>query len=114
MVAVTARQENESPVCIRILGPIEATVGGRGVDCGPPKRRLLLGLLALEAGQPVPMERLLKLLWETPPPAAKRVVFAHVTRLRQALAHAAGGQAPLVRSQRGYALQVAPATVDAH
>jgi len=108
------RQRENSPVHIRVLGPIEATVGGRRVDCGPPKRRLLLGLLALEAGRPVPMERLLNLLWEAPPPAAKRVVFAHVTRLRQALAYASGDQVPLVRSQGGYALEVAPAAVDAH
>ena len=114
MVAVATRQRDNSPLCIRVLGPIEATVDGRHVDIGPPKRRLLLGLLALEAGQPVPMERLLNLLWETPPPAAKRVIFAHVARLRQALAHATGGQVPLVRTQLGYALHVAPAAVDAH
>ncbi|MFL6110782.1 MAG: BTAD domain-containing putative transcriptional regulator [Catenulispora sp.] len=98
----------------RVLGPVEALIDGRPVDLGPPKRRLLLALLLLEGGRPVSVERLAERLWPEPPPAARRVVFAHVARLRKALARAAEYGVELVTSSAGYALRVDPDSVDVH
>jgi DNA-binding SARP family transcriptional activator/tetratricopeptide (TPR) repeat protein len=97
-----------------VLGPIEAVVDGQPVDLGPPKRRLLLALLLLERGQSLSADRLVDLVWETPPPAARRVVFAHIARLRKALAGAARHDVALLRSQAGYRMRVEPHQVDAH
>ena len=82
---MTQRRDG-SPVQFRVLGPIEAVVNWLPVDVGPPQRRLLLGLLLLQPGEPVPVERLIDLTWKVPPPRARRAVFAHVARLRKALA----------------------------
>ncbi|HKS99810.1 MAG TPA: AfsR/SARP family transcriptional regulator [Rugosimonospora sp.] len=102
------------PVEFRVLGPLEAVVDGRRLDLGPPKRRMLLALLLLEPGHCVPVERMVDLIWEAPPPAARRVVFAHVARLRKALAPAAAYGVALLSTPPGYTLTVDPAQVDAH
>src|SRR5947209_20514037 len=93
-------------VAFRVLGPIEAVVDGRRVDLGPQKRRLVLALLLLERGRPVPVDKLVDLTWDEPPPSARRVVFAHVARLRKALAGAARHGVALVTEPSGYALRV--------
>jgi DNA-binding SARP family transcriptional activator len=98
----------------RVLGSLEAIIDGRAVDLGPPKRRVLLALLLLECGRCVPVERLVDIAWEVSPPAARRVVFAHVARLRKALAPAAAHGVALVSTPPGYTLRVDPARVDAH
>jgi DNA-binding SARP family transcriptional activator/tetratricopeptide (TPR) repeat protein len=101
-------------VAFRVLGPIEAVIDGRQVDLGPQKRRLVLALLLLECGRPVPVDKLVDLIWEEPPPSARRVVFAHVARLRKALAGAAGHGVALVTEPSGYAMRVEPDRVDVH
>jgi DNA-binding SARP family transcriptional activator len=106
--------EGQGRVEFRVLGPVEALIDGRPIDLGPPKRRLLLALLLLEGGRPVSVERLADRLWPEPPPAARRVVFAHIARLRKALACAAGYGVELVTSSAGYALRVDPDYVDVH
>jgi DNA-binding SARP family transcriptional activator len=102
------------PVEFRLLGSLEAVVDGQPVDLGPPKRRVLLALLLLECGRCVPVDRLVDIAWEVPPPAARRVVFAHVARLRKALAPAAAYGVSLVSTSPGYTLRADPAQVDAH
>jgi DNA-binding SARP family transcriptional activator len=61
----------------------------------------------------VPVERIVELAWERPPPSAKRVVFAHIARLRKALAGAGPHGVELASSPAGYMLRVDPARVDA-
>jgi DNA-binding SARP family transcriptional activator/tetratricopeptide (TPR) repeat protein len=107
------RDTGATPVAFRVLGPIMAAVDGQPVDLGPPKRRLLLALLLLECGRPVPVDRLVDLAWEEPPPAARRVVFAHVARLRKALAGAERHGVALLSTPPGYTLRAAPEQVDA-
>jgi DNA-binding SARP family transcriptional activator/tetratricopeptide (TPR) repeat protein len=104
----------DAAVEFRVLGPVEALVDGRPVDLGPAKRQLLLALLAMECGRCLPLDRLIELVWEEPPPTARRVVFAHIARLRKALAGAAGRGADLVSTPPGYTLRTDPDRVDAH
>ena len=52
-----------------VLGPLAAVHGGRTVDLGSRRReRCLLGLLLLEPGRAISIDRLIDLLWEGEPP----------------------------------------------
>ncbi len=71
---------------LRALGPVEAVVGGRLVDLGPPKQRALFALLMSRVGRPVAVDVLLEELWSgAPPPAAMTSLQAYVANLRRAL-----------------------------
>jgi hypothetical protein len=48
---------------IRILGPLEVVAGGELRKLGLGKQRTLLGLLALDPGELVPVDRLIEELW---------------------------------------------------
>ncbi len=70
----------------RILGPLEALANQVPVDLGRPKQRALLALLLLHANQPVPLDRVIDLLWGPDAPAeAFDKLQVHVSRLRRAL-----------------------------
>ncbi|MBF9130517.1 hypothetical protein I0C86_16335 [Plantactinospora sp. S1510] len=83
---------------------------------GRRQERCLLGLLLLEASRPVPIPRLVDLLWHGEPPAtATAVLSTYVSRLRTALNSGADGCGDaLVRRGDGYALEIDVAAVDAH
>ncbi|MFT7835992.1 BTAD domain-containing putative transcriptional regulator [Saccharothrix sp. BKS2] len=92
---------------VRAIGPAgPATLRGA-------RQRAVLGLLALHAGQVLPVGRLVDAVWgEDPPRTAVRTLHSHVARLRQALD--ACGLGPVLRtSNPGYALDVPPELVDA-
>jgi DNA-binding SARP family transcriptional activator/DNA-binding beta-propeller fold protein YncE len=94
---------------ISLLGPVEATSGGKPVDLGSPQQRALLVLLAARAGAVVPMDVIVDALWPTDPPAsANKVVQTYVSRLRKAL-----GEETLERRGAGYSLNRSQASVDA-
>src|ERR671935_82869 len=91
---------------IRVLGPVEASVGGRPVALGAGKPRALLAMLALNAGSAVSVDRLIEGLWgERPPATAGKLLQVYVSRLRKALA-AAGGGGEIVTRGRGYELRL--------
>ncbi|KOX05895.1 ATP-binding protein [Streptomyces sp. NRRL B-3648] len=95
-----------------ILGPTQIHTGdGTPVDPGGPRPRALLTLLLLDAGRPVPVERLLDGLYGAEPPAgALGALQSQVSRLRRRLApHTRIDAVPA-----GYTLAVGPDTVDAH
>ncbi|MEU1007357.1 BTAD domain-containing putative transcriptional regulator [Streptomyces sp. NPDC005890] len=95
-----------------ILGPTEIhTCDGTPVDPGGPRPRALLTLLLLDAGRPVPVERLLDGLYGAEPPAgALGALQSQISRLRRRLAPHTGVDAV----PAGYTLAVDPDTVDAH
>lgn len=103
----------------RVLGPVHMVVNGQPVKLGDRKQRLVLAVLLLEPNQLVPLTRLIDLLWPaSPPTSARRIVQAHLSRLRTALAVAASQCAELrtevVRRGSGYMLTCDPQLVDAH
>ncbi|MEU0547298.1 BTAD domain-containing putative transcriptional regulator [Micromonospora sp. NPDC005979] len=99
----------------RLLGPVEARYRGQSVDLGSRKQRLVLAILALEAGRVVPLDRLIDLIWSsTPPRAARNTVQALVSRLRAAFRAAGCADEVIEHRGSGYALAVDPITVDAH
>lgn len=103
----------DSPVVLRMLGPVEIRSAGVWSGEGTPQQRLLLALLALRAGQVVPVDELIDTLWEAQPPRSARASLqALVTRLRKSLAGFPGGA--LERRGEGYRLPLEPGLVDVH
>jgi predicted ATPase/DNA-binding SARP family transcriptional activator len=92
---------------VRLLGPIEASVGNGQVALGGAKQRLVLVLLALAEGRVVPTDRLVDAVWgERPAPSARRTLQVYVSTLRKALADAGADGEPLAREGAGYRLAV--------
>ncbi|MFC4536184.1 AfsR/SARP family transcriptional regulator [Sphaerisporangium dianthi] len=96
---------------VRLLGPVEVTVDDRRVPLGPPQRRAVLAALAVDADRPVPLGTLIERVWDLPPDRAADSLYAHIARLRQALA---GTAVSIERHCGGYVLEVDPERVDAH
>jgi DNA-binding SARP family transcriptional activator len=103
---------------LRVLGPVEAVVGGRVVDLGPPKQRALFALLASRVGRPVAVDVLLEALWAgAPPPAALASLRAYVANLRRVLEPGRPPRAPatvLRTHAAGYLLENRDVDVDVH
>jgi DNA-binding SARP family transcriptional activator len=97
-------------VLVRLLGPFEV-VGPRGpIAISSARQRAVLATLALDAGRPVPVSRLVDAVWPNDPPAsARNSLQSHVTRLRSVL----GDAALIVLEPAGYRLGVPPERVDA-
>src|SRR5215207_1211312 len=89
---------------VSVLGPVEASRGGRSLDLGGPQQRALLALLAVGPGMVMPIEALIDGLWPDDPPAsAGKVVQTYVSRLRRVL-----GEEAIERRGAGYLLRLAP------
>jgi predicted ATPase/DNA-binding SARP family transcriptional activator len=95
---------------IRLLGPLTVD-GARGaVAVGSARQRAVLVALALHAGTPVPVGRLIDAVWpEDPPGSARNSLQSHVARLRSAL----GDPGLIVLGPAGYRLALPPDCVDA-
>jgi len=98
---------------IRVLGPVEASAGGKPVFVGAGKPRALLALLALNAGSTISTDRLVEGLWgEAPPATAAKMVQLYVSQLRKAFADGGNG-AEIVTRGRGYELRLGDGELDA-
>jgi predicted ATPase/DNA-binding SARP family transcriptional activator len=70
----------------RLLGPLEVVSNGTLVPLPGGKPRIVLAVLALEAGHVVSVERLVDNLWGDDQPAtAEKIVLGYVSRLRKLL-----------------------------
>jgi DNA-binding SARP family transcriptional activator/WD40 repeat protein len=103
---------------IAVLGPLEVRDDtGAPVRVPGAKERLLLAVLTADAGQVVPIDRLVHALWNgNQPTTARKSLQIHMVRLRSALEpdRPPGGDGSYVlRSGGGYALTVAGDDVDA-
>ncbi|GAA3793960.1 hypothetical protein GCM10022226_11560 [Sphaerisporangium flaviroseum] len=77
----------------QLLGPVEWTVDGRGVDLGSAKQRTVLAALLTDAGRLVPWSTLIDRVWDQAPTAnARGVLYTYVNRIRRTLeqAHPSG------------------------
>src|SRR6185437_6063534 len=91
---------------VRVLGPLEASAGGRPLPLGGGKPRALLTMLALQAGSPVSTDHLIEGLWgERPPATANKMIQIFVSQVRKAL-DASGDAGRLVTRGRGYELRI--------
>src|SRR3954469_20865425 len=95
---------------IRLLGPVEASLGNGPTVLGPKQQRAVLAMLALELNRTVSTDRLIEGLWsQRAPPSAPKLVQLYVSQLRRLL----GAEAEIVTRGRGYELRLAAERVDA-
>ena len=103
---------------VRILGRLEVVDGDRQVALPRGHARVLLGLLALRAGEVVSSERLIDQLWgPMPPPTADKALHGLVSILRKRLEPDRDRGAPakvLQTRPPGYVLTIDRHQVDAH
>lgn len=104
---------------IKVLGPLEAHLDGQSVAPTAAKPRQVLALLALQAGQVVPVPLIMEELWGVSPPrSATTTLQTYVLQLRRLIGSAMGGPGPaaakdvLATRYNGYLLDVAPGGVD--
>ncbi|RKR92057.1 DNA-binding SARP family transcriptional activator [Micromonospora pisi] len=98
---------------VRLLGPVEVLGPAGPALLVGARQRAVVGLLALKAGTVVPQWRLVDALWgQHPPRTAVKSLHSHVARVRSALT-LCGLPDVLVTRESGYALRLAPETVDA-
>jgi DNA-binding SARP family transcriptional activator len=104
---------------VQLLGPLAARLAGKSVVPEAAKPRKVLALLALRAGQVVPVPVLLEELWEEcPPSSAMTTLQTYVLQLRRMIAAARPelpvGAAKDVLCTRfgGYLLQLGSGTSD--
>ncbi len=102
-----------------LLGPMTASRGGVPIKVSAHRQRAVLAMLLLEAGRPVPAQRLVEQVWgEDAPGTALNNLQVQVSALRRALRTTA----PLVATDEpvlqachgGYVLHVPAEAVDVH
>ncbi|MFG6201034.1 BTAD domain-containing putative transcriptional regulator [Nonomuraea sp. JJY05] len=102
----------------RLLGAFELVAGGRSLDLGPAKQRILFASLAVDAGHPVPTETLIDRIWDDAPPREPRkVLHTYVARSRRVLEqarHIDNEQTALERRADGYQLIMDIDRIDLH
>src|SRR4051794_22989879 len=95
-----------------VLGPLEVRQGGRIVEIGAVKPRLLLAALLLNANRPVTFDRLIEAVWPTGPPrSAMGNLYTYVSGLRRSLPP---GDGRISRGSTGYSIAVQPHELDLH
>jgi DNA-binding SARP family transcriptional activator len=95
---------------ILVLGPLEARIGGVAVRLGGPRQRAVLGVLALDPGVVVSVDRVIEGVWgDAPPTTARHLVQVYVSQLRATL----GVDDVLVSRPPGYVLATGHDAVDA-
>lgn len=97
----------------RVLGSLEVRSDGHVAGLGSPKQRATLAILLLHAGEIVPTDRLIELLWgERPPRTAAHSVQIYVSELRKML-EAEGAETRIETRPPGYRLDIEPEAIDA-
>ena len=92
-----------SRVQVRILGPVDATVEGVPRAVRGLRRKAVLAVLGLRAGEIVSTDRLIDVVWGDKPPAtAANTLQSHVSHLRGVL----GGRTLIEASPPGYVLGI--------
>jgi DNA-binding SARP family transcriptional activator len=96
-------------LAVRLLGPLEVSIGGGPVPLTTGRLRTLLAVLAMSAGGSVSVDRLAAALWDGDLPAdVRRTITVYVTRLRSLL-----GAERIGTTSVGYVLRAGPDQVDA-
>ncbi|MEU7960708.1 AfsR/SARP family transcriptional regulator [Micromonospora humida] len=113
---MSVNHDDETPLWFGVLGPVRIWRRGVPVDLGPRQQRLILGLLLVNAGQPVGVGEILEVVWgRQPPQSAVNVVHRYVGALRRlfepGLAARSAGRW-LRGDAGGYRMQVHPDDLD--
>src|SRR4051794_16434970 len=102
---------------VTVLGPVAAEADGAPVALGGRRQRAVFALLALNAGEVVSLDHLVRELWRDDPPAqATMALQSMISRLRRVLAEQAGGGGVTPRiltRPPGWLLELEPEAIDA-
>ena len=78
--------EDGQQLVVELLGPVRAWRGGQELDLGAPRRRSVLGLLALRPNRAVSRDELIDGMWgDDPPLSSVNALHVYVAGLRVAL-----------------------------
>ncbi|SDY90931.1 DNA-binding transcriptional activator of the SARP family [Amycolatopsis xylanica] len=98
-------------LALRLLGPVEAVIDGAPADLGHPRQRCVLAVLLANANTLVTVDALIDKVWGQDPPASVRnTLYAHIARLRRALAGT--DEIRIGKRSGGYLAEVDPGAVD--
>jgi len=93
---------------LRLLGPLELRIDGQRAPIARGLESALLALLAIHAGEPLAIDRLVEELWEgAPPEHAAKSIQIYVSRLRKAV-----GNERIATTRAGYLLRLSPDELD--
>jgi DNA-binding SARP family transcriptional activator/Tfp pilus assembly protein PilF len=99
-----------------VLGPLRVWRGETVLDLGPVQQRVVLAVLALQAGRPVGRQQMINAVWDDAPPRnAVNLVQRHVSGLRRVLEPERPGHAPsglLAWTEAGYQLTLPKRALD--
>jgi DNA-binding SARP family transcriptional activator/Flp pilus assembly protein TadD len=100
----------------RLLGPVEVRSDREPIELGRRRERVILAILLLEVGRPVPVARLVELLFgDNPPSHPRKAIQVDVSRLRRSLSAVADDEAVRVTSElAGYAIHAPRDAIDVH
>ncbi|GAA4082341.1 AfsR/SARP family transcriptional regulator [Nonomuraea soli] len=97
----------------KVLGPLVAEREGQELHLGGALPRIILATLLLEAGRPVPIERIIEAAWGADAPGtARNQVQIRISQLRRGLGDTASPYRRLVTRPPGYLLRVEPGELD--
>lgn len=108
---------------VMVLGPLEVWHNGVSIVPTAGKPRQVLSMLAIRAGQLVPVPQLIEELWgiDDAPRSATQLVQTYILRLRQLIddasldgAGAGGAKQILITRPGGYTLDIGTEDVDVH
>ncbi|MBB4935587.1 DNA-binding SARP family transcriptional activator/tetratricopeptide (TPR) repeat protein [Lipingzhangella halophila] len=92
-----------------VLGPITAWANDEVLPVGGPRQRCVLGVLLVDGGKEVTIERLVDYLWDDDPPrTARSVIQVQISHLRRAFPEL------IETTAGGYLARVEPSLVDLH
>src|SRR6516165_1190896 len=101
---------------VGVLGPLRVWRGETVVDLGPVQQRVVLAVLALQAGRPVGRQQMINAVWGGDQPRnAVNLVQRHVSGLRRGLEPERPGHAPsslLTWIDEGYLLTLPAGALD--
>lgn len=100
---------------ILILGPVSLRLNGQIIEFGSDKERIAMAALALDAGRAVPLQTLIRLLWDgREPDHARESVHSYISRIRKRLRMAGDSAPQIVTKAHTYCLLGADELVDWH
>jgi DNA-binding SARP family transcriptional activator/tetratricopeptide (TPR) repeat protein len=92
----------------RLLGPVEAVINDNLVTIAGSRQQIVLGLLLLEAGHVVSVDRVIDAIWgDKPPRTARSQVHITISALRRLL-----GESVVVTRLPGYLIKTSPESID--
>jgi DNA-binding SARP family transcriptional activator/tetratricopeptide (TPR) repeat protein len=98
----------------RVLGPVDVVHDGHCVPFTRRQQRVILGILALHAGEILSLDRLIDLVWaDRPPHHARAVVQSRISEIRATLATFGDNTVALRSPGGGYLLETPAEQVDA-